>query len=82
MENFRDGLEDHWYYELLAREMKKGTLQMEPELLAEAGEALLIPESIIRGSAEYSVDPQLIRAQRRKVAILLHKLRIRGLHGL
>ena len=81
VENFRDGLEDHWYYALLAREMKNGTLPMEPELLAEAGEALQVPESIVRSSSEYTVDPLLIRAQRRRVAILLQKLRKRGSQG-
>ena len=75
VENYRDGIEDHWYYELLAREIKKNSNNINPQILKEAKAALNVPEKVVRGSAEYTIDPQLIRMQRQRVAKLLEKLR-------
>ena len=75
VENYRDGCEDHWYYELLARAIANHANDVDETLLAEAKAALAVPDIIVKGSCEYTRDPQLIRFQRHKVASLLEKLR-------
>lgn len=75
VENFRDGVEDHWYYELLKREIAAREGMADPMLIAEAKAALDVPNTIVSGSARYTTDPQLVRKQRRLIASLLEKLR-------
>lgn len=77
VENYRDGIEDFWYYILLEQYLKQAKKQnVSPVLLQKAEQALTIPESIIKGSTQYTTDPEKIRAERRKVAnaiIMLQK---------
>ena len=75
IENYRDGIEDHWYYELLAREIKNNRHTIAPQILEEAKAALTVPEKVVRGSAEYTTDPQLIRMERQRVGKLLEEIR-------
>ena len=46
-----------------------------PEARSTAREALKIPESVIRSTADYSIDPRLIRAERLKAARALEALK-------
>lgn len=73
VENYRDGVEDHWYYTLLSRAVTAG--KGSPEARSTAREALKIPESVIRSTADYSIDPRLIRAERLKAARALEALK-------
>lgn len=73
VENYRDGVEDHWYYTLLSRAVAAG--KGSPEARSTAREALKIPESVIRSTADYSIDPRLIRAERLKAARALEALK-------
>ncbi len=69
LENYRDGVEDHWYHELLKRAVAKAG--------PEAAKALEIPESLVKNGYEYSTDPEAIRAWRRSVAEAIESLNIR-----
>ena len=73
VENYRDGVEDHWYYTLLSRAVAAG--KGSPEARSTARDALKIPESVIRSTADYSIDPRLIRAERLKAARALEALK-------
>lgn len=70
VENFRDGVEDLWYYRLLEKlvrqaEMKPG---FDKTLLTRAGKALEVPESLVQSTNRYSTDPEKLRGIRRELA--------------
>ena len=74
VENFRDGVEDQWYFEVLRREMKKaGTLP--PEVQAACEKALQIGNDLVSGSSHYTVDSTVIRAKRDELARCIELVR-------
>jgi hypothetical protein len=74
VENFRDGVEDQWYFELLRREMKKaGTLP--PEVQAACEKALQVGDDLVAGSSNYVLDSKIIRAKRDELARCIELVR-------
>lgn len=76
VENFRDGVEDLWYYRLLEKlvrqaEMKPGSDQ---KLLARSRKALEVPESLVQSTGRYSTDPEKLRSIRRELAECLEQM--------
>ncbi len=70
VENYRDGVEDYWYWTLLEKAMKSAS----PELKKRAEQALNIGPDLVAGSSEYTVDPIKIRAKRHEIATCLEAI--------
>ena len=77
MENYRDGIEDHWYYvmleKLVARAKEQG-VAIPSELKKDIESVLTVPSSIVEDTAVYTDDPAPIREERRKLARCIEKL--------
>jgi len=82
VENMRDGVEDLWYYHLLENAVKQARQKpgFDPELLAEAEKALVVPDSLVRHISEYSTDAQSIRRVRTHLAEMIEKMNTRLNH--
>lgn len=78
IENFRDGVEDLWYYTLLRQSLeqaKTGGKNVPTDLMKAAKAALSVPDSIVGNTGDYTTDPALIRAERLKIARLIEAFR-------
>jgi hypothetical protein len=76
IENFRDGVEDYWYYRILEDLIKKGRQeQISTELLKKASKKLNVPKTIVKNPYEYTRNPELVRKERRELASLIEKLK-------
>ena len=79
LENYRDGMEDFAYAcileECIRRCQAKGErlTAREREWLAEAREALPVPETLVKTVAEYSHDPKPLYAWRNRVGELIDR---------
>lgn len=76
VENFRDGVEDLWYYRLLEKRVRQaeGKLGFDKKLLARSRKALEVPESLVQSTNRYSTDPEKLRGIRRKLAECLEQM--------
>ena len=74
VENFRDGLEDYAYYEILRQKAedvrKNGTAG---EWLKEADAALKVPESLVKSLTEFNRDPAELYRYRERLADLIER---------
>ena len=74
VENFRDGLEDYAYYEILRQKTeavrKNGT---GGEWLKEADAALKVPESLVKSLTEFNRDPAELYRYRERLADLIER---------
>ena len=71
-ENYRDGVEDHWYYTILKRMLCSNRItQKQRKLMTEL---LDIPESIVKTPEKYTHDARLLRNYRRKLASAIEML--------
>ncbi|MCK5806203.1 MAG: DUF4091 domain-containing protein [Lentisphaeria bacterium] len=79
LENIRDGLEDYEYYVLLRRLVdsqpergwaKRLLWRERPVSTTEAE----VPESVVKDLRSFTYDPEIVRAERRRVAGLIAKL--------
>lgn len=78
LENFRDGLEDYEYYQLLAAAIKRSESEGVPvQELAEARALLVVPEEIVRSLTEFTRDPELLAQHRLSVATEIERLAAR-----
>ena len=69
VENYRDGVEDHWYYIILEKLILKARkLKLSTDLIAKAEKCLKIPKKIVSSPFVYTSDPKLIRQERDKIA--------------
>ncbi|NLC57786.1 MAG: DUF4091 domain-containing protein [Armatimonadetes bacterium] len=73
LENFRDGLEDYAYFRILEETVKK--VEASPDLrarqanwLAQAREALQVPEEVVKSLTEYTYDPAAVARWRARLA--------------
>jgi hypothetical protein len=78
LENYRDGQEDYAYYCILEDAVKQVTEKQlitaaERKWLKEAKEALIVPESLVKGMDVYSRDPQELRKWRDHIADLIEE---------
>ena len=64
MENYRDGVEDLWYWTLLEQARKSAS----PALAEKAAKALAAGNDLVQGSSDYTTDPVPIRAWRHTIA--------------
>ena len=71
LENFRDGLEDFAYAQLLEARLK--TMAGDATWTDSANRLLAVPESVAKSLTNYSDDPQSIYAWRDEMADLLEK---------
>ncbi len=67
LENYRDGIEDLHYYELL----KKAVAEADPQ----NAKLLEIPAALVKNSREYTTDPEAIRAWRQAMAEAIESLK-------
>ena len=81
VENFRDGVEDFWYYRILEELVRKRKKMGNgaPSLLARAEKALIVPETLIRSTDDCNTDPEALRSARREVAACIEALQERVL---
>ena len=78
IENFRDGVEDLWYYTLLDEALasaRKNPEKAPPGWIKAAEDALIVPDSIVAGTSSYTTDPERIRKERLKIARLIEAFR-------
>jgi hypothetical protein len=77
VENFRDGIEDLWYYTLLRDRIRELEQQGKGDLtqVNQAKALLKISDDIIKSTGDYTIDPEQIRRARRKAAEALETLR-------
>lgn len=79
LENFRDGLEDFVYVvlleELVRRRQAEGDAMSseEKQWLAEAKEAVAVPDALVKTMTEYSCDPTTLYAWRNRIADLIDR---------
>jgi len=79
LENFRDGLEDYAYVVLLESMVKRRQAQGDAvsaetkQWLAEAIEALKVPETLVKTMTSYSRDPAQVYAWRNRIGDLLDR---------
>ncbi len=79
LENFRDGLEDYAYVVLLEKIVRQrrtpgAALSAEAEQwLAEAKEALKVPEGLVKSMTEYSRDPQKLYGWRNRIGEIIER---------
>jgi hypothetical protein len=79
LENFRDGLEDYAYFALLESAVKQAQAKGDAvpaetkQWLAEAVEAMKVPESLVKTMTEYSRDPSQVYAWRDRMGDLLDR---------
>lgn len=77
VENFRDGVEDLWYYTLLQQSLAKvktSGKKVPTDLINAVEAALNVPDSIVKNTKSYTTDPDQIRAERLKIAKLIEAL--------
>lgn len=78
IECLRDGLEDREYFwtlkQLLADCRNLRRRRRLAPLLAEARRALIVPDNLAHSLTEYTKDPQILLAQRRRLAETIEKL--------
>ena len=76
IENFRDGVEDLWYYRMLEELVKQaeGKSGFDKELLARSQKALTVPESLILSTDQYNTDPEALRSVRRELAECMEEM--------
>ena len=70
VENYRDGVEDLWYWTLLEQARKSAS----PALAEKAAKALAAGNNLVQGSSNYTTDPVLIRAWRHAIAECLEEI--------
>ncbi len=76
LENFRDGLEDLWYWKLLRKQAEQARQSAsrsprQTEWLRKADEALRVPDELVKSSHEFSLDPALLQQWRERIADLI-----------
>lgn len=75
LENFRDGLEDYEYYQLLASAIERSEAERIPtQELAEARALLIVPDEIVRGLTDFTRDPDLLARYRLSLATAIERL--------
>ena len=76
IENFRDGVEDLWYYRMLEKLVKQaeGKSGFDKELLARSQKALAVPESLILSTDQYNTEPEALRSIRRELAECMEEM--------
>lgn len=75
LENFRDGLEDFEYYQLLRAAIERAeTDGLSGHELAQARALLVVPEEIVRSPTEFSRDPELLARHRLSIAEAIESL--------
>ncbi len=84
LENHRDGMEDYAYVCILEEAIRRveaatGADGPRRRWLAEAKEALVPPETLVRSMTEYSRDPAELYAWRERVARLIERSGLRDL---
>ena len=74
-ENFRDGLEDYEYYQLLKQAIvqakKRGLSQT---LIDRAQSMLIVPDGIVRTLTAFTRDPELLAQHRLRIAETIEEL--------
>ncbi len=73
-ENFRDGMEDFWYYEILRGLLEKGGPGLDANLVEEANKALTISYGLKLKDGDR--NPALLRSRRDAVARTIEKILI------
>jgi len=74
-ENFRDGLEDYEYYQLLEKAVSGARMRSVPKEQLKNAEALLIvPEEIVNSLTSFSRDARLLEQQRLRIAEAIEEL--------
>ncbi len=79
----RDGIEDYWYFRLLAEAVdavKQGAPAPDAAWLENAEALLKVPETLARSLDEHTVDPQELQAARETIARLLTACHAGGGH--
>ncbi len=76
LENFRDGLEDLWYWKLLERQVKAAHAATEKSeeaqaWLAKAEAALVVPKTLVTSSHQYSLDFHQLQQWRNRLGDLI-----------
>ncbi len=78
LENFRDGLEDYAYHQLLEKTLR--SVEADPAAAAnatawleEARKALIVPSELMRSMEDYSRDPALLAAWREQLGDTLDR---------
>ncbi|MCD6505185.1 DUF4091 domain-containing protein [Candidatus Poribacteria bacterium] len=74
-ELIREGLEDREYFFILRELLKEAEGKMREEALAEAKEALKLPDKLVRSPTDFSTDPEELFEARDRVARAIEKLR-------
>ena len=74
-ELIREGLEDREYFFILRELLKKAEGKMREEALAEAKEALKLPDKLVRSPTDFSMEPEELFEARDRVARAIEKLR-------
>ncbi|MBR4125294.1 MAG: DUF4091 domain-containing protein, partial [Victivallales bacterium] len=70
VENYRDGVEDLWYWTMLDEARKSAP----PALAAKATQALTAGNNLVQGSSNYTTDPIQIRHWRHNLAECLEEI--------
>ena len=93
LENFRDGVEDLWYARILEEIYARvctGKLREDEMILKEGGDVscdewcsraqklLDVPENVVRSTAIFSTDPDVIYRWRDEMADLIEQAQRRG----
>jgi hypothetical protein len=74
-ENFRDGIEDYEYYQLLSATLARGERRgASLELLERARTLLAVPDSLVRGMQDFSRDPYRLKQHRLDIAEAIEQL--------
>lgn len=77
LENLRDGIEDYEYLWLLrshVARLKKAAVPAHAALLAEAKQALVLDDALVKDLTHFTDNPQLVRQKRAEVARLIERL--------
>ena len=76
IENFRDGVEDLWYYRMLEELVKQAERKsgFDKALLARSQKALAVPESLILSTDQYNTEPEALRSIRRELAECMEEM--------
>ena len=79
LENFRDGLEDYAYALILEEIIRRRTAQAEPltatdkQWLADARQAVSVPEPLVKSMTDYSREPAALYAWRNRLGDLIDR---------
>jgi hypothetical protein len=85
-ENFRDGLEDLAYWQILKKlvyqmSQKPNLNQTEQEWLTKAEQAVKIPEQVVKGKTVFTKDPAILGKYREQLGQLIEECPVTGRTG-